>query len=100
MQKKPIKGERDGIEIESSSECALSKRRYVVVASIDVAIHIWYVMTSTVFGMLCLYRVCYFHIWYVISTTVGRFSPRWPLKKNRPDILRKKPNPPCIPRFS
>ena len=81
MQKKPVKGERDGVEIESSSECALSKRRYVVVASIDVAIHIWYVMTSTVFGMLCLYWVCYFHIWYVISTTVGRFSPRWPLKK-------------------
>jgi hypothetical protein len=40
MQKKPVKGERDGIEIESSSECDLSKRRYVVVASIDVAIHI------------------------------------------------------------
>jgi hypothetical protein len=76
MQKKPIKGERDGVEIESSSECALSKHRYVVVASIDVAIHIQYVMT--VFGMLCLYRVCYFHIWYVIPTTVGQFSPRWP----------------------
>jgi len=76
MQKKPVKGERDGVEIESSSECALSKRRYVVVASIDVAIHIRYVMT--VFGMLCLYRVYYFHIWYVIPTTVGRFSPRWP----------------------
>ena len=76
MQKKPVKGERDGVEIESSSECALSKCRYVVVASIDVAIHIRYVMT--VFGMLCLYRVCYFHIWYVIPTAVGRFSPRWP----------------------
>ena len=46
MQKKPVKGERDGIEIESSSECDLSKRHYVVVASIDVAIHIRYVMSS------------------------------------------------------
>jgi hypothetical protein len=72
MQKKPVKGERDGVEIESSSECALSKRHYVVVASIDVAIHIRYVMT--VFGMLCLYQVCYFHIWYVIPTTVSRFT--------------------------
>jgi len=72
MQKKPVKGERDGIEIESSSECDLSKRHYVVVASIDVAIHIRYVMSSR------LYLVCYFHIWYVIPTTVGRFSPRWP----------------------
>jgi hypothetical protein len=46
------------------------------VAAIDVAIHIRYVMT--VFGMLCLYRVCYFRIWHVIPTMVGRFSPRWP----------------------
>ena len=70
MQKKPVKGERDSVEIESSSECTLSKCRYVIVASIDVAIHIQYVMT--VFGMLCLYRVCYFHIWYVIPPLVCR----------------------------
>jgi hypothetical protein len=32
MQKKPVKEERDGVEIESSSECALSECCYVVVA--------------------------------------------------------------------
>ena len=32
MQKKPVKEERDSVEIESSSECALSECCYVVVA--------------------------------------------------------------------
>jgi len=85
MQKKPVKGERDGVEIESSSECALSKRHYVIVASIDV---------MTVFGMLSLYRVCYFHIWYVIPTMVS--SALGGLKKKIDLIsLKKNPNPPC-----
>jgi hypothetical protein len=41
---------------------------------LDVAIHIQYVMT--VFGMLCLYWVCYFHIWYVISIFGMLFPPQ------------------------
>ena len=73
MQKKPTKEGRwcwDRKQLRMCTERAL----LCLMLQPYVAIHIQYVIT--VFGMLCLYRVCYFHIWYVIPTMVGRFSLR------------------------
>jgi hypothetical protein len=77
MQKNPPR-KGDGVEIESSSECALSERGYV---SCCVCGHpypvchncIWYVMSIS--GMLFPYLVCYSHHGWSVQPSVA-------LKKN------------------
>jgi hypothetical protein len=91
-RKNPSKEERDSVEIESSSEwvslchgCLRCGHPYPVChVSHDC---IWYVMSIS--GMLVPYLVCYsHHVWSV--------QPSVALKKNWPDILKKKSEPPLI----